>query len=426
MGNNICGEKESANTETILESNNNSPAPRTKNINPENNTSYDDRHEVMAGKIQIKWRESKEQGKQKEELLNRVRVLDDNFSSLGKFLTVEEALDKTGPGARALDKKIGPFCGTALDKSQLAQKLVFRKPFQYYMDGSIYHGFWNLSGLREGYGYLIRPDGSKLEGLWLKGEIFKGRIIDADGCYYEGKIKSGEANGEGSFFGSSGLAGYIGNWKDGVHHGYGMWMFKDKTVYKGNFSENEFNVNGTITWVDKSYYEGGFANSVITGHGIFKSAEGHTYNGMWSNNSPNGTGKYTWNTSDKKYYCGEYKNGRKDGEGIYVANGNRYEGKFMNNKPHGIGTYETKSFKVTGTWRHGYLFKATSQTSSTLPDSLYVNVDKEIIKEPREMLHVKQVELTKDASPSKLYKAASHHKELFALVEKSILATNLG
>lgn len=429
MGNNICGERSNtqeseANLHTRVAVK--SGADFKEESRTEMDVAYGDKHEAMAGKIQVKWRESKGKAKEKEEQLNRVRVLDDTFDKLGKFITVAEAQALCGAGANALDKKLGPFVGTPVDKSQLAQNLVFRKPFQYSLDNSVYHGFWNLSGLREGYGYLVRNDGSKLEGLWKSGEIFKGRIIDADGCFYEGKIKNGEANGEGSFTGSSGSVGYIGNWKNGSHHGFGMWAFKDKAVFQGNFSENEFSGNGKMTWPDKSFYEGNFEASVATGQGLYKAENGKDmYKGEFVDNKPQGKGRYSWERDGSIYFEGDFVKGRKEGKGLFVNNslGIKYEGDWVNNKPHGTGSYTSKEVTVTANWRYGHLIKVLELLSGNVGNNLRVDVPEESFRNLAEKGHLKEINISpKRDSPPRKYRPMSDSQAMFNLVVKNMTA----
>ena len=52
-----------------------------------------------------------------------------------------------------------------------------------------------------------------------------------------------------------------------------------------------------------------------------------------------------WNDGDR--YEGEWRNGKKEGKGIYYYNnGDRYEGEFKNNKRDGAGIYYYKWMQI--------------------------------------------------------------------------------
>lgn len=381
--------------------------------------TYGDSHTSMAEKIQGKWRDQQTKKGEKEAKVNGLKILEENASKHGRYISVEETNQETSEQVLLLDRRLGPFNGTSLDKARLAQNLVLRKPFKYNIDDSIYHGFWNLAGLREGYGYMVRADGSKLEGLWKEGEIIKGRIINTDGSYYEGKISNSMANGEGTFFDSKGTTNYIGSWHNGKHHGFGMWLLGDGAIYKGTFINGEFQGQGNLTWGDKSNYEGDFEESALNGQGVYKSSDGSVYTGSWSNNQPQGPGRFNWKSTGSSY-VGEYRHGKKDGKGVYTTKDIKYDGSWSSGKPHGHGLYTTKDFTVTGTFRHGHLVQTTSQTGETVPDSLFVNTEKEAIFEGSEMAHVRHVYNSKNNSPTKHYKPMNEqHQELFDIVRKS-------
>ena len=54
-------------------------------------------------------------------------------------------------------------------------------------------------------------------------------------------------------------------------------------------------------------------------------------------------------SADKGHYLGEYKDGKRDGQGTCTfANGDKYDGDWENGNRHGYGIYETN--KVFGVW----------------------------------------------------------------------------
>lgn len=63
----------------------------------------------------------------------------------------------------------------------------------------------------------------------------------------------------------SDLSVYMGQWKNGFKHGYGVQM-----------------------WVDGSIYEGHWVSDVCSGFGRLIHSDGDTYQGEWSNDKANG------------------------------------------------------------------------------------------------------------------------------------------
>jgi hypothetical protein len=314
-------------------------------------------HEDKAKIVQEKWRNYLKRKKEKEQLLSKTEILDNNITKYGRYVDADYVKERISPKVIETEKNFQAYLGEPNEKEYLEMNKLIRKPLEYFLDKSIYHGAWNVEGLRQGYGILIRENGSKLEGLWKAGELYKGRIIDNQGNYYEGKIRNFEPNGEGTFKGVNGFQ-FIGFWKDGVYVGYGQLYYPDTTIYKGNFLVGEFNGVGIIRWPNEIVYEGEFVKSTIQGKGKIINSEGDSYIGQWDNNLLHGQGTYEWKRHKTKY-IGEYKFGRKDGKGKYIfPDGEYYEGDWYNDKPHGNGVYKTKQKEIKGTWRYGVLLES--------------------------------------------------------------------
>jgi hypothetical protein len=427
MGNELCGERFEDQHNFIP--NVQTPGPASKKpsetkaqLEPK---EYNQKHEESASKIANVWRENKIKAKEKEDQLNRVRVLEKSFAEIGKFITDEEVKARTEIPIQNLDKKLNAYQGLTVDKAQISQNLIYKRPFQYNLNGSIYHGFWNMNGLREGYGYLIRNDGTKLEGLWKNGEIFKGRIIEVDGSYYEGKIKKTEPNGEGIYTDNNGVDRYRGNFLDGYYHGFGMELFNDNSNYQGNFVRGEMQGKGRLTWDDKSYYEGDFVKSTITGAGIYKSGS-HKYNGEWKDNKPDGKGRYDFTNTGSVFYDGAYVKGRKEGEGVFVNSDKniKYEGQWSCDKPHGNGTYTSPELTVTACWRYGHLIKVIDVSKGETPKNLRIDVPEQLFRNLIEKGHLQghNVCPNKD-SPSKSYRIVTEEKEVLDSLFKNPVFT---
>jgi hypothetical protein len=118
--------------------------------------------------------------------------------------------------------------------------------------------------------------------------------------------------------GREGYYSYNGEWKDGMMHGEGEYLFGDGKSYKGSFSNNN-----------------------CEGFGIAEYPIGSSYEGQWKNGKFHGEG--TMRSTDDLKYDGNWKNGKREGKGILTLPcGLTYEGEFKNGVPHGRGRMESK------------------------------------------------------------------------------------
>lgn len=299
-----------------------------------------------------KWKNFINIQKEKIVIREKKKILDSKLLEIGRFLNLEEVRKRIPNNVYEYYKNLKPYIGDPGEKEYLEMHKIIMQPFQYSADNSIYDGAWHYNCFRQGYGYLINTDGSLFEGLWLSGDLYKGRIIYSSGDYYEGRIKHLEPSGEGIFNANNDIK-YIGGFKKGKYNFYGQLLLKDKTFYKGNFTYGNFDGQGSITWPNGLTYTGNFSNQTIAGKGKMITNNNQTYNGDWENNLFHGYGKYEWKQEGDKYE-GEFKYGKRDGKGIYTfANRNYYQGKWKFNKPHGFGTYYNGSKEISGIWRYG-------------------------------------------------------------------------
>ena len=58
---------------------------------------------------------------------------------------------------------------------------------------------------------------------------------------------------------------YIGDFKDGVKHGYGEFYWNVGRAYKGQFENGKSNGHGTYTFPDGTKWEGEFKDDVFQG-----------------------------------------------------------------------------------------------------------------------------------------------------------------
>ena len=133
---------------------------------------------------------------------------------------------------------------------------------------------------------------------------------------------------------------------------------------KGVNSAKWNNCYGKQEFINGSY-EGEFRSGMYDGFGKLDT-DGEKYEGEFKNMLKYGKGKW-WSQSDyagtliegKKnphdYYEGDFKDGFKDGAGVYVNKyGDRYEGQFKNDKENGQGTLTSDfGWKYVGSWKNG-------------------------------------------------------------------------
>jgi len=105
-----------------------------------------------------------------------------------------------------------------------------------------------------------------------------------------------------------------------------------------------------------SSYEGEWRDGMWHGQGTFVFLEGHRlegqrYEGEWHNGKRHeGTMIFT----DGDRYEGEYRDGKMSQGAMIFANGARYEGEWRDGKQHGQGTYVwPNGNKWSGEWRDG-------------------------------------------------------------------------
>jgi len=154
---------------------------------------------------------------------------------------------------------------------------------------------------------------------------------------YEGEIKNGAPNGQGTFTLNDGEK-YVGEFKDGKSHGQGTYTFKKGNKFVGGWKDGKRNGQGSITWSDGKKYLGEWKNGKYNGQGTLTLPNGEKYVGGYKNGERSGQG--TFNFSDGEKFVGEWKNGKKNGQGTFTfPNGEKYVGEWKNGEKNGQGTY---------------------------------------------------------------------------------------
>jgi hypothetical protein len=124
--------------------------------------------------------------------------------------------------------------------------------------------------------------------------------------------------------------------------GYGVKIYEDSSVFKGEF-EKGLRKNGTYIYKNGDKYTGGYSNNLMDGHGI-----------------------YTYKNGDE--FKGEFVDNEKVFGKYYFSSGNVYEGVFLKNKPHGYGVLKEPTGNIVqGEWHNGkLLWNESADTTSAL------------------------------------------------------------
>ncbi|XP_071502840.1 MORN repeat-containing protein 1-like [Diadema antillarum] len=186
--------------------------------------------------------------------------------------------------------------------------------------------------LRHGYGvYKYCNKFFKYEGEWKEGKKHgHGKLLMADGSYYEGEFINGEIEG----------------------HGFRKWAATGNT-YSGQFYNGELNGHGVMTYGTGAVYEGEWQNNRRQGNGVYKMPDGSRYEGAFHNNQRHGEGSQMYLNKDQ--YVGDWVNDKRQGSGeLRCTDGTIYDGQWRNDMYNGQGTMIHCSGMVyEGMWING-------------------------------------------------------------------------
>jgi hypothetical protein len=185
-----------------------------------------------------------------------------------------------------------------------------------------------------------------------------------------------------------------GEWVDNNLNGVGKEIWSDTSYYLGEFKEHIKEGIGTYRWSDGTVYKGEFKNNQMNGVGVIKYIDDSVYEGEISNGVMNGFGKFIWKESNNNYKCyfGYYKNGKKDGFGIYYFSikpvFNVFIGFWSNGKESGVGIRIKNKNVFYVKYREGFKEKNIKSGYLCLK---YLKGDKNKYKKIFEMSHEKIV-----------------------------------
>ena len=190
-------------------------------------------------------------------------------------------------------------------------------------------------------------------------------------------IKGNCVNGKGVFRYKT-KAVYSGDFYQGRPHGTGTYLFSNGNKYIGKWKQNVREGNGKMIFASGDRYEGSFVRNRFHGFGIYYFDNGNRYEGYWEGGKPNGQGTLYKKHADD--VTGFWKEGKllkqstpepesvvyeklpdcnlkycAEGLGAYTyGDGSRYEGTFLNGLPHGKGIcFYANGDRYSGSWfRH--------------------------------------------------------------------------
>lgn len=114
---------------------------------------------------------------------------------------------------------------------------------------------------------------------------------------------------------------------------FGEIVFPDERIYRGQVNPKiGMDGKGTMIFKDQSVYVGNFKNNTFSGFGVFfDNQQKSIYKGEWLENQQHGEGIEIWKNTKIKRYIGDFNQGEKTGKGrLEMKDGSYIEGNFIN------------------------------------------------------------------------------------------------
>lgn len=228
-----------------------------------------------------------------------------------------------------IDTDVGRYEGTVLNsKPDGFGRLLYKK-------GAEYEGEWK-NGVWHGLGqYIVQNDTIISE--WNNGCANGNTVVISGNTRYEGKFSNNLPNGNGGFYDMNPESHYIyvGEWYNGLRHGYGDVIYSNGDSYYGEWQENKYHGVGRYRYANGDIYDGEWIDNLPNGKGQYLS-DSFTYRGEWTDGWIHGFGRLDFANGD--IYEGDFCEGKKSGIGLYqFSNGNVYEGEFNEDQINGLG-----------------------------------------------------------------------------------------
>lgn len=219
-------------------------------------------------------------------------------------------------------------------------------------------GRWNEGVLRDGHGAFVLLD---------RGDRYMGEIRDsmpdghglytfASGAIYRGEWREGQRHGHGFHTSVEGTQAW-GEWKNNKLHGWCHTLYSNGDQHRGRWERGKKHgwgvyANAAAHW----RYEGNYKLDLFDGHGAMHDTrtESVRYQGRWSQGKRHGQGVHSALSGVR--YEGEWTDGMPSGYGVATApDGRQYKGVWLVGKMHGHGThiYRTGMARYEGEWVDG-------------------------------------------------------------------------
>lgn len=172
----------------------------------------------------------------------------------------------------------------------------------------------------------------------------------SEGLYYEGEVKDGVPDGQGTFYYVDGKPNKGGSFVGGKLQGKGWMYFEDGSNYKGEFKDDlpdglgrSFSPDGKMT------YEGSYLKGERSGQGVEYENGVRIYSGGFQNDKYNGKGaEFYCSPQDAVAFNGEFKKGMWSKGRYYDTEGSlMFEGEFYL-KPDNISDFKSGRFYDDG------------------------------------------------------------------------------
>lgn len=155
---------------------------------------------------------------------------------------------------------------------------------------------------------------------------------------------------------------YIGNWKDGLKHGFGVAIYACGNQYAGTWMNDLKNGLGTFTFADGSCYVGSWKDDKKHGLGNAFFESKNEYDGEWEEDAMHGKGTFFYSNGD--IYTGDWNKNTIQGFGVWTSamRTDQYEGEWHKGVRHGKGVIRRRHMAYEVVYDNG-----TLQTKQLVP-----------------------------------------------------------
>jgi len=154
---------------------------------------------------------------------------------------------------------------------------------------------------------------------------------------------------------------YVGEFKDNLRHGHGIYTFASGTTIEGDFKDGINTGKCTTIYGEKgkspkgTIYKGFCKDGMSHGKGFVEFPDGRSYEGIWKDqNFTQGIGKFVSNKGTVIFFGQFSKNYQLNGSAVILEEDRIYSGSWKNNKQHGKGIQINPNKDIwIGEWQDG-------------------------------------------------------------------------